>query len=130
MFLHRSKLPGLTLGLTLALALSAETEACERADRQPIMVSVGADGMPEVDTESLTVCEGDTVRWIFQGTVRQFSILFTSAEDSPFDWIQQTGATVTGTVRQGAVKDGQQTPYKYDVKVGEKALDPKIIVVP
>jgi plastocyanin len=130
MFLHRSKLPGLTLGLTLVLALSATSEACERADRQPIMVTVGADGMPEVDTDSLTVCEGDTVRWIFRGTARQFSILFTSAEDSPFDWKQQTGATVTGTVRQGAVKDGQQTPYKYDVKVGEKTLDPKIIVVP
>jgi hypothetical protein len=37
---------------------------------------------------------------------------------------------VTGTVRQGAVKDGQETSYKYDVKVGEKTLDPKIIVVP
>jgi hypothetical protein len=94
------------------------------------MVSVGADGMPEVDTESLTVCEGDTVRWIFRGTARKFSILFTSAEDSPFDWKEQTGATVTGTVRQGAVKDGQQTPYKYDVQVGERTLDPKIIVVP
>ena len=130
MFLHRSKLPGLTLGLALVLALSAGAEACERADRQPIMVTVGADGMPEVDTDSLTVCEGDTVRWIFQGAARQFSILFTSAGDSPFDWKQQTGATVTGTVRQGAVKDGQQTPYKYDVKVGEKTLDPTIIVVP
>ena len=130
MFQHRSKLPGLTLGLALVLALSAGAEACERADRQPIMVTVGADGMPEVDTDSLTVCEGDTVRWIFQGAARQFSILFTSAGDSPFEWKQQTGATVTGTVRQGAVKDGQQTPYKYDVKVGEKTLDPKIIVVP
>ena len=130
MFKHRSKLPGLTLGLALVLALSAGAEACERADRQPIMVTVGADGMPEVDTDSLTVCEGDTVRWIFQGAARQFSILFTSAGDSPFDWKQQTGATVTGTVRQGAVKDGQQTSYKYDVKVGEKTLDPKIIVVP
>ena len=47
--------------------------------------------------------------------------------DSPFDWKHQTGAPVTGTVRQGAVKDGQQTPYKYDVQVGEKTLDPKII---
>lgn len=130
MFMHRSRLPGFTLGLTLLLALSATTEACERADRRPIMVTVGADGMPEVDTDSLTVCEGDTVRWIFRGAARQFSILFTSAEDSPFDWKQQTGATVTGTVRQGAVKDGQQTPYKYDVKVGERTLDPKIIVVP
>jgi plastocyanin len=130
MFWNKSRLPAATACLAFAMMMSSGAEACERADRQPIMVTVGADGMPEVDIDSLTVCEGDTVRWIFQGSARQFSILFTSAEDSPFDWKQQTGATVTGTVRQGAVKDGQQTPYKYDVKVGEKTLDPKIIVVP
>jgi len=37
---------------------------------------------------------------------------------------------VTGTVRQGAAKDGQQTPYKYDVEVDGKTLDPRIIVDP
>ena len=130
MFLHKSRWFGMTGCLALAMAFPAGAGACERADRRPIMVSVGADGMPEVDPDSLTVCEGDTVRWIFRGAARQFSILFTSAGDSPFDWQQQTGATVTGTVRQGAVKDGQQTPYKYDVKVGSRTLDPKIIVVP
>jgi hypothetical protein len=130
MFLHKSRLLGVTGCLALVMALPAGAEACERADRRPIMVSVGADGMPEVDTESLTVCEGDTVRWIFRGAARQFSILFTSADDSPFDWNRQTGATVTGVVRAGAVKDGEETPYKYDVQVGSKTLDPKIIVVP
>jgi len=130
MFLQKSRLLGVTGCLALAMALSAGAEACERADRRPIMVSVGADGMPQVDTDSLTVCEGDTVRWIFRGAAREFAILFTSAEDSPFDWNRQTGATVTGVVRQGAAKDGQQTDYKYDVQVGDKVLDPKIIVVP
>ena len=130
MFWNKTRLLAATGCLALAMMMSAGAESCERADRQPIMVSVGADGMPEVDTDSLTVCEGDTVRWVFQGAARQFSILFRSAEDSPFDWNRQTGATVTGVVRQGAVKDGQQTPYKYDVQVGEKTLDPKIIVVP
>jgi hypothetical protein len=130
MFLHKSRLLGLAGCLALAMALPAGAEACERSNHQPIMVTVGDDGMPQVDTDSLTVCEGDTVRWIFRGAARQFSILFTSAEDSPFDWNRQTGATVTGVVRAGAVKDGQQTPYKYDVQVGDKILDPKIIVVP
>jgi plastocyanin len=130
MFLHKSRLLGVTGGLALIMAFSAGAEACERADRKPIMVSVGADGMPKVDPESLSVCEGDKVRWVFRGAAREFSILFTSAEDSPFDWNRQTGATVTGVVRAGAVKDGQETSYKYDVQVGEKTLDPKIIVVP
>src|SRR5512137_2354814 len=89
MLRNKSRLFAVTGCLALAMTM-ASAEACERADRRPIMVSVGADGMPEVDTDSLTVCEGDTVRWIFRGAARQFSILFTSAEDSPFDWKQQT----------------------------------------
>ena len=40
------------------------------------------------------------------------------------------GPTVTGTAKAGAAKDGQRTPYKYDVQVDGKSLDPKIIVVP
>jgi plastocyanin len=130
MFLNKSIQVALACSLAMAVALPAVADACERGTRKPIMVSVGADGMPKVDPETLTVCEGDTVRWVFRGAARDFSVLFTSAEDSPFDWNRQTGATVTGTVRQGAVKGGQQTPYKYDVQVGEKTLDPKIIVVP
>jgi plastocyanin len=130
MFLNKSIRVALACGLAMAVALPAVADACERGTHKPIMVSVGADGMPKVDPETLTVCEGDTVRWVFRGAARDFSVLFTSADDSPFDWNRQTGATVTGTVRQGAVKGGQQTPYKYDVQVGEKTLDPKIIVVP
>ena len=130
MFQRKWILGGLTCCLALATTLPASADACERGTRRPIMVSVGADGMPKVDPDALKVCEGDTVRWVFKGAARDFSVLFTSAEDSPFDWNQQTGATVTGTVRQGAVRDGQQTPYKYDVKVGVKTLDPKIIVDP
>ena len=91
---------------------------------------ISADGktgvLVELNAETDFVAKNDT----FQGAAREFAILFTSAEDSPFDWNRQTGATVTGVVRQGAVKDGQQTDYKYDVQVGDKVLDPKIIVVP
>lgn len=130
MFQSKSILVGLACCLALATTIAASADACESTDHRPIQVSVGADGTPEVDTDSLTVCEGDTVRWVFKGAAREFAIIFTSAADSPFDWDRQTGATVTGTVRQGAVKGGQQTPYKYDVEVGGKTLDPRIIVVP
>jgi plastocyanin len=130
MFQRKSMLCGLACCLALATTLAASAVACERTDHRPILVSVGADGMPAVDTDSVTVCEGDTVRWVFKGAARVFAISFTSAADSPFDWGHQTGATVTGTVKPGAAQDGQPTSYKYDVKVDGKTLDPKIIVVP
>lgn len=130
MFQRKLILGGLTCCLALATTLPANADACERTSRRPIMVSVGADGLPEVDADAVTVCEGDTVRWVFKGAARDFAISFTSAADSPFDWDRQTGATVTGTVKPGAAKDGQRTPYKYDVQVDGKTLDPKIIVDP
>lgn len=130
MLLRKSILGGLTCCLALAATLATSADACERRDHRPILVSVAADGTPEVDTDSVTVCEGDTVRWVFKGAARDFAISFTSVADSPFDWDRQTGATVTGTVKAGAAKDNQRTPYKYDVQVDEKTLDPKIIVEP
>lgn len=130
MFQRKSILGGLACCLALATTLATSADACESTDHRPILVSVGADGMPAVDTDSVTVCEGDTVRWVFRGAARDFTVSFTSAADSPFDWDRQTGATVTGTVKPGAAKDGQRTPYKYDVQVDGKTLDPKIIVVP
>jgi len=130
MFQRKFILGGLACFVALATMLPASADACERTDHRPIMVSVGADGMPVVDTDSVTVCEGDTVRWVFKGEARDFAIIFTSAANSPFDWDRQTGATVTGTVKAGAAKDGQRTSYKYDVEVEGKTLDPKIIVVP
>jgi hypothetical protein len=130
MFLNKPILLGAACCLALATLLPASAGACERKDHRPIVVSVGADGMPEVDTDTVTVCEGDTLRWVFKGPPRDFSVIFASTVDSPFEWNRQTGVTVTGTVKQGAVKDGQQTPYKYDVQVDGKTLDPKIIVVP
>jgi hypothetical protein len=130
MFKRKLILGGLACCLALATTLAARADACERTDQRPIVVSVGADGTPAVDTDSVTVCEGDIVRWVFKGEARDFAIIFTSATESPFEWDRQTGATVTGTVKPGAAKGGQSTPYKYDVQVGEKTLDPKIIVEP
>jgi plastocyanin len=121
---------GLACGLALALALPAGADACERQDHRPILVSVADDGTPEVDTDSLTVCAGDTVRWVFKGSPRDFSIIFASLAESPFEWDRLTGSTITATVRADAAKAGQTTPYKYDVQVDGKKLDPKIIVVP
>ena len=130
MYLKKSLLLGVTCCLALATLLPASVDACERKDHRPIVVSVAADGMPGVDTDTLTVCEGDTIRWVFRGPPRDFSIIFANTAESPFHWNRLTGMTITGTVKQGAAKDGQQTPYKYDVQVDGATLDPKIIVNP
>jgi len=96
--------------------------------REPIRVSVGADKTPAVSAESVTAREGETLRWVFQGAAREFAIVFVSAADSPFEWSSQKGATVSGTVKAGAAKNGQKTEYKYDVDVDGKVLDPRIII--
>ena len=116
----------------LAMPLAVQASNCvPEADRAPIRVSVGDDGQPVVTPEDVSVCEGETVRWVFQGSdAKKFSVIFRSDAGSPFAWNDQTGATVTGTVKSGAAKGGQQTPYKYDIEIDGKVLDPRIIVDP
>jgi hypothetical protein len=108
-----------------AATLAGTAEACETRPQPPVMVTVGADGMPVVDRDPIRACEGDTIRWVFQGGARELSVIFTDADNSPFDWDRQTGATVTGTVRPGAAQVGG---FKYDVEVGGRRLDPQIII--
>jgi len=129
MFRNKSALLGMTCCLGWALPLAASAENCVPAPgREPIKVSVGADKMPAVSPETVTACEGETLRWVFQGDAREFSVLFVSADNSPFEWNRQTGATVSGTVKPGAAKNEQRTEYKYDVEVDGKVLDPRIII--
>lgn len=123
---------GVTCCVSLTLGLATSASACEsNPQRQPIHVSVDANGTPVATPDSVNACVGDEIRWVFNGpTSREFAVAFTSAKGSPFDWGQQTGSTVTGTVRQGAVKDNKPTDYKYSVDVDGKVLDPKIVVDP
>ncbi len=109
----------------LAATLAGTAEACERRNQKPVMVKVGTDGMPMVDRDPIVACEGDTIRWVFQGGARKFSVIFKDPASSPLEWDRQTGATVTGTVRLRASEVGE---FKYDVEVDGRRLDPKIIV--
>lgn len=112
-------------GTLLLTTLTATAEACERRPQPPVMVTVGADGMPVVNRDPIQACEGDTIRWVFQGGARELAVIFRDAANSPFDWNRQTGATVTGTVRAGAAQVGG---FKYDVEVNGRRLDPQIII--
>ena len=109
----------------LLVAVTAPAGACEQRPQPPVMVTVGADGIPVVDRDPIRACEGDTIRWVFQGGARELAVIFRDDASSPFDWNRQTGATVTGTVQAGASERG---PFKYDVEVGGRRLDPQIIV--
>jgi hypothetical protein len=128
----QSIIVALSCGLVLTTALAGRAAACEQdPNRQPIRVSVGANGQPEVKPDSVSACESETIKWVFQGpTAKEFAIRFTSAEDSPFDWGEQKGMTVTGTIKAGAAKDRKRTTYEYQVSVEGSSGDPKIIVEP
>ena len=46
------------------------------------------------------------MHWVFPGPAgKEFAMIFRSAADSPFDWSQQKGTQVWGTVKAGAAKD-------------------------
>jgi hypothetical protein len=80
------------------------------------------------DAETLNACEGDTVQWSVSGPRK--SIVFEG--DAPFDWADSgfKDGKIDGVVKQGAARDGQQTSYKYSVKVEGLACvhDPVIII--
>ena len=128
----QSTLIGLACCFTMSLVFTSSASACEPdPGRQPIRVSVGADGKPVVSPEEVRACVGETIRWVFNGwAAKQFAVEFTSAEDSPFSWGRQTGATVEGTIKTDAVKDNKPTPYSYNVSFDSQASDPRIIVDP
>jgi len=130
MLRHGSILLGAACCLGLAWSSPTIAGDCQpQPGREPIRVNVDADGTPTVSADSVTVCVGEQVRWVFGGSGgREFAIIFRGADGSPFDWERQTGNTVLGTVRQDAAQEGQAKPYKYDVEVDGKALDPIIIV--
>ncbi len=125
-----SFLAALACGTVLALGFAAHADACESTGKKiKIKVKVDNAGQPAVDPDTVNACVGDTVHWVFAGS-KEFKVQFTGDEGSPFDWSDKKGASVEGTVKADAVKGDAPTPYKYDVEVDGKVLDPKIIVDP
>jgi hypothetical protein len=121
------------LGLILSAGVSGCVTGASHADKTPIQVTVTVDasGMPEVKPDPTPAHEGNRVHWVFQGpSAKEFAVKFTNVADSPFDWSEQKGTQIWGTVKAGAAKDNRRTEYKYSVDVNGKALDPKIIIEP
>lgn len=116
--------------LALVVPVSASAD-CTPKNNPPINVERGPDGKGKVSQEVVTACEGETLRWVFTGPEGdEMVVIFKSAEDSPFEWDSLPGRMVTGTVKQGAAKDGKETPYDYVVEINGQPVDPRIIIQP
>ena len=125
--------------LAAGLIIAAGISGCSTSNHGPqhgqpdvtATVTLAPDGMPAVTPDSVSAREGDTIRWVF-GTSGspEFAVRFTSATGSPFEWSEQKGTAVSGTVRADAARGGRRTEYKYSVEVNGKVLDPKIIIEP
>lgn len=120
----------IAVSLTIATLAACVTTNCPgRSPPIQVEVTVGADGLPAVSPDPIRAHEGDEVHWVFHGsTAKEFIVRFTGATDSPFEWTEEKGASVTGTVKAGAARDGKETRYKYTVGVDGKERDPIIII--
>jgi len=123
-----SLITAVACGVALALGFSANAVACDSPGKK-VMIKVKVENdQPVVDPETVNACVSDTILWVFAGSdAKEFMVKFMGG-DSPFDWSDKKGATVEGKVKAGAIKNGQPTPYEYEVEVDGVALDPKIIV--
>jgi len=130
--MHVRRLMSFALAGSFALAVPVLASAeCIPKNNPPINVQPGPDGKGKVSAEVVTACEGETLRWVFTGPEGdEMVVIFTSVEDSPFEWDRLTGRTVTGTVKKGAAKQGQETPYDYVVEINGQPVDPRIIIQP
>ena len=127
-----SLLATLACGTVLALGFAANADACDSPGKK-VMIKVKLEnGQPVVDPDTVKACVGDTVHWVFAGGSKPFKVQFING-DSPFDWpdgSKSDAASIDAIVKPGAAKNGQSTPYPYDVEVDGAAVDPKIIVDP
>lgn len=129
-----SFLAALACSAALTLGAAANAVACDSPGKT-VMIKVKVEnGQPVVDPETVNARACDSIHWVFAGSdAKEFKVQFMNA-DSPFGWPDgssgQKSASVVASVKEGAAKNGQSTPYDYEVEVDGAAVDPKIIVDP
>ncbi len=98
---------------------------------QFVSISAGCDGMPQVDTEAIRLKAGDTLKFV--GDV-EFSIRF--PDDSPRcdKLLKSRRRAVSIKIPETICTCGDGTEktrrYKYDVIIGDRVLDPEIVIEP
>ena len=131
--------PYLATGLILLAGLSgcapkppAEPGSPEANCGPKVQVDVTVkDGTPQMEPADARAHVGDKVHWVFHGSeAKEFKVMFTSVTNSPFEWSEKKGASVSGCVKDDALKNGHETPYPYNVDVDGASRDPMIIIEP
>jgi plastocyanin len=123
-------LAALACSAAFTVGFAANAHACDSPGKKVTVKVKVENSQPVADPDTVNACVGDTIHWIFAGSdAKEFKVKF-MGDDSPFDWSDKKGASVDGTVKAGAVKNGKPTPYDYDVELDGVAADPKIIVDP
>jgi len=121
--------PCVAMGLVLLAGVSGCASSGSTTARK-IQVDVSVvNGVPVVSPEPVNAREGDRVHWVFRGKeAKEFKVMFKNVPESPFNWSEKKGASVSGSVKEGAAKGGASTTYKYGVDIDGAVLDPKIII--
>ena len=89
-----------------------------------IKVAVDAQGNPTVDQDSVDLwsTSGETCKWVSANI--PFRIIFSA--NTPFAESSFSGPSASS----GSLHPGATGTYKYSVQVGNKVLDPKLVVHP
>lgn len=134
MFSSKPILLGLTCCVGLGLSAAAGADVCPPSPAPKVVnIILGAHGKAAPNPDPVEACEGQTIRWVFPSAghdpgTGEPAIDFGKVEKSPFTWDRRTGATVEGTVKAGAAKQGKRTEYKYAFEFNGERYDPMVIV--
>ena len=126
---------GITIaGLVLGALIVGSTESFgdqPECGNRVIQVSVGEGGVPVLkyqggSAEEVHVCKGDSVRWVLNGSDREYFVDF--FDGAPFAGATRRGSN--GNVVEITIGDSAESgEYEYGVNfAGGGGMDPKIIV--
>lgn len=98
---------------------------------QFVRVSTGCDGMPQVDTEAIRLKAGDTLKFVGDS---EFSIRFPHGSPRCDKLLNSRRRAVSIKIPATICNcdDGTEKTrsYKYDVIIGDRVLDPEIVIEP
>lgn len=106
--------------------VSAEAALSQCSPEQTVHISLNSQGMPVVDRSSVDVNAGGRVTFLGPNS---FEIRFPGSTPCSSKTYSTTCGELELTIRSNACSSPPNyTSYKYDVKVGNKVLDPEIRV--